>query len=384
MKHGISWDIFCRVIDNFGDIGVCWRLAADLAARGCAVRLWVDDASALRWLAPGALDGLWPNVRVHPWQAHGECRDLAALPRHDILVEGFGCDAPPQFLAHHWSDEPAGVPTTAPLRRWINLEYLSAEGFVEKSHGLPSPVMHGPARGKTRHFFFPGLTRRSGGLLREPGLSARRTAFDAPHWLAARNLPISPARRMSLFCYEPAALAQLLGQLQAGPDPTDLLVTAGRATSAVQGVLGISNTDQAPSHRFGALRLHFLPHLSQLEYDRLLWSCDLNFVRGEDSLVRAVWAGKPLVWQIYPQDDNSHHAKLLAMLDALSVPASCRAFHLAWNGMESCLPPCEEMPWLGAAREACRALENQTDLGSRLLEFVTATPEAFNTPAENR
>ena len=161
-------------------------------------------------------------------------------------------------------------------------------------------------------------------------------------------------------------------------------MTAGRATSAVQGVLGISNTDQAPSHRFGALRLHFLPHLSQLEYDRLLWSCDLNFVRGEDSLVRAVWAGKPLVWQIYPQDDNSHHAKLLAMLDALSVPASCRAFHLAWNGMESCLPPCEEMPWLGAAREACRALENQTDLGSRLLEFVTATPEAFNTPAENR
>jgi hypothetical protein len=23
----LHWDIFCRVIDNFGDIGVCWRLA---------------------------------------------------------------------------------------------------------------------------------------------------------------------------------------------------------------------------------------------------------------------------------------------------------------------------------------------------------------------
>ena len=28
------WDLFCRVIDNHGDLGVCWRLARDLAARG--------------------------------------------------------------------------------------------------------------------------------------------------------------------------------------------------------------------------------------------------------------------------------------------------------------------------------------------------------------
>ena len=384
MKHGISWDIFCRVIDNFGDIGVCWRLAADLAARGCAVRLWVDDGSALRWMAPGALDGLWPNVRVHQWKAGGECHDLAALPRHDILVEGFGCEAPPQFLIHHWSDRPPGVPTTMPLRRWINLEYLSAEDFVQKSHGLPSPVMHGPARGKTRHFFFPGLSRLTGGLLREPGLQARQNAFHAPHWLAARTLPTGPVRRISLFCYEPAALALLLGQLQAGPDPTELLVTAGRAMAAVQRVLGIAHTDPAPSHRFGALRLHFLPHLSQLDYDHLLWSCDLNFVRGEDSLVRAVWAGKPLVWQIYPQEDNSHHPKLLAMLDALSAPTSCRQFHLAWNGMQSGLPPCIETPWQDAARAACRALESQIDLASRLLEFVTAPPAASNTTPENR
>ena len=53
-----SWDIFCQVIDNFGDIGVCWRLAADLAARGHQVRLWVDDASALHWMAPQGAAGV--------------------------------------------------------------------------------------------------------------------------------------------------------------------------------------------------------------------------------------------------------------------------------------------------------------------------------------
>ncbi|MEO7887531.1 MAG: elongation factor P maturation arginine rhamnosyltransferase EarP, partial [Polaromonas sp.] len=47
MNRSLQWDIFCKVIDNFGDIGVCWRLAADLASRGHKVRLWVDDASAL-------------------------------------------------------------------------------------------------------------------------------------------------------------------------------------------------------------------------------------------------------------------------------------------------------------------------------------------------
>jgi len=54
----MHWDLFCRVVDNFGDIGVCWRLAADLATRGDAVRLWCDDASALAWMAPDGAPGV--------------------------------------------------------------------------------------------------------------------------------------------------------------------------------------------------------------------------------------------------------------------------------------------------------------------------------------
>ncbi len=66
----MHWDLFCRVIDNFGDIGVCWRLAADLGARGESVRLWVDDASALAWMAPQGSAG----VEVLRWTDGSRCR----------------------------------------------------------------------------------------------------------------------------------------------------------------------------------------------------------------------------------------------------------------------------------------------------------------------
>ncbi|NWD52933.1 elongation factor P maturation arginine rhamnosyltransferase EarP, partial [Pseudomonas gingeri] len=48
-----NWDIFCTVVDNYGDIGVTWRLARQLVAEhGLAVRLWVDDLRAFERLCP--------------------------------------------------------------------------------------------------------------------------------------------------------------------------------------------------------------------------------------------------------------------------------------------------------------------------------------------
>ena len=128
---------------------------------------------------------------------------------------------------------------------------------------------------------------------------------------------------MVLFCYEPPALAALLAQLEAAPRPTRLLVCAGRASAALP---------PGPPQR-GALALNWLPALPQPEFDALLWTGDLNFVRGEDSLVRALWAGAPFVWQIYPQHDDAHHAKLEALLDWLDAPPSLRTFHRIWNGI---------------------------------------------------
>ncbi len=343
----MRWDLFCQVIDNHGDAGVCWRVAAELAARGQQVRLWIDDPSVLDWMAPVGAAG----VGVLHWT-----EPAPAVEPGEVVVEAFGCNPPESFVQR------MALRTPAPV--WLNLEYLSAESYVERSHGLPSPVLHGPAKGMVKHFFYPGFTERTGGLLREHDLAGRQRAFDRTAWLATRGVDAHAAQVISLFCYEPAALPALLDQLAAAPRPTHLLVTAGRAAAAVRACGGADR---------GALRLHFLPLLSQREYDHLLWACDLNFVRGEDSLVRGLLAGIPAVWQIYPQHDEAHREKLLAFLDWLQPPRDLREFFLRWNGLApGSLPPMDIDGWRATAARAFDRAQALPELASGLLRFVTA------------
>ena len=369
----LLWDIFCRVIDNHGDLGVCWRLSCDLAARGQQVRLWVDDASALQWMAPGALQGEVPGVRVLPWTQPIDPALLASLPASNVWVEAFGCEIAPEFIAACACPSSAGGRfDSTSMPTWINLEYLSAEPWVERMHALPSPVQHGPAAGRTKWFFYPGFTPHTGGLLREQDLAARRQAFDGAAWLQAQGIDARGERIASLFCYEPPPLGALLRQLDTATTPTHLLVTAGRAARAVARCLEDENELQRLSGQREQLSLSYLPHLTQRAYDELLWACDVNFVRGEDSLVRALWAGAPLVWHIYPQpEDDAHHAKLGAFLDWLQAPASLRRFHHVWNGIEAGpLPEIDPPGWRACVQAARQRLLEQPDLGTQLIGFV--------------
>src|SRR5690606_29003520 len=229
------WDLFCRVIDNHGDAGVCWRLAAQLGARGIAVRLWIDDPTPLAWMAPQGA----PHVSVRPW---GEPFDLQGQTPGAVWIEAFGCELPEAFVAAR---------TREPV--WINLEYLSAEAYVERCHGLPSPVMSGPGRGLVKRFFYPGFTPRTGGLLREDDLPTRQAAFDRGAWLAAQGLP-TQGRRIALFGYEPPGLPAVMAQA-----PAQWLLTPGRSHAAAQGLPLAA----------GAAR-HALPWFSQRGFDELL------------------------------------------------------------------------------------------------------------------
>lgn len=354
----MHWDVFCRVVDNFGDIGVCWRLAADLAGRGETVRLWVDDASALAWMAPHGATG----VEVRGWHEAG----ATALPAEpgDVVVEAFGCDPPAPFVQRM-----AARATSARAPVWINLEYLSAEAAVERLHGLPSPQLGGPGRGLTKWFFYPGFTPGTGGLVREPASLAARQALDGPAWLGERGIEVRDGeRRVSLFCYENAALPGLLEELAQAP--TLLLATAGHAARQVQRELG-------PGLARGALRAVAVPLLTQTDYDGLLGSCTLNFVRGEDSFVRAQWAGRPFVWQIYPQADQAHRVKLNAFLDRFLVQAApglgdgVRALWQRWNGADRPGTSHIDLPvWHRHCETWRAALLEQPDLTRQLIRFV--------------
>jgi uncharacterized repeat protein (TIGR03837 family) len=377
----LRWDVFCRLVDNFGDIGVCWRLCADLGARGHAVRLWVDDTAPLRWMASGALEGSWPGVQVLDWERSKDAALLASLAPADVWVEGFGCEIATEFVAASAYSTRAKGQFEYEQPVWINLEYLSAERYVEQSHGLASPVMRGPAKGWTKYFFYPGFSTRTGGLLREPDLSLRQQAFaqgdGQADWLAHHGITWAGEQLVSLFCYEPPALAALLAHLDAAPTPTLLLVSAGRASNAVKTILAQHSAENAAGENqaFHRLRVAYLPQLTQRDFDHLLWACDLNFVRGEDSLVRALWAGKPLVWQIYPQDDTAHVQKLNAFLDAIGASPSLRDFHLAWNDIHSAngthpLHLIDLNSWSQSLRTTRERLLQMDDLVTQLVQFV--------------
>jgi uncharacterized repeat protein (TIGR03837 family) len=326
-----SWDIFCSVVDNYGDIGVTWRLARQLVAEhGLAVRLWVDDLTAFARLCPGAdaqATQQWQEgVSVHHWPREWQPTEVA-----EVIVEAFACRLPPAYVE--------AISQCSPRPTWINLEYLSAEDWVTGCHGLPSVQ----SNGLRKYFFFPGFRTTTGGLLRESGLIERRQAFEQDE-AAQRDfllgLGVSPektARLISVFAYEHPGVGHWLEALSTDSRPTHLLVPEGRILGDLQRWLGVDAIQAGTLERRGALTVQVLPFVRQEDYDRLLWCCHFNLVRGEDSFVRAQWAGRPLLWHIYEQDDDAHWAKLDAFLELYLAglsPAAGQAlsgFWRAWN-----------------------------------------------------
>ena len=370
----VRWDIFCCVVDNYGDIGVTWRLARQLALEyGLEVRLWVDEPGAFRRLCPQADVGAGPwridGVEVRQWPV-----DFPAVDVADVVIEAFACSLPERYVA-------AMAERTNPAL-WLNLEYLSAEDWVAGCHGLPSPQ----PGGLRKFFFFPGFTEGTGGLLREAEVLLRRRAFQADAearraFLAGLGIvPWAGARMISLFAYENAALAGWLDALAAAAEPTQLLVPRGRIEADLCCWLGVDALEDGGHWRRANLQVHLLPFLSQADYDRLLWCCDFNAVRGEDSFVRAQWAGRPLLWHIYQQEEGAHWEKLGAFLDSYcaaltdQAASALRALWSAWNGKGDMA-----QAWQGLAEHGeqlaahaehwCQEQASRPDLAAALVQF---------------
>ncbi len=324
----MRYDIFCRVVDNFGDAAVCWRLARQLASEpDHSVRLWLDHLNALGILRPeldrDARRQILDGVEVVHWSCAASIDDPG-----EVVIEGFGCGLP-EPLAQ-------AMARRSPQSLWIVLEYLSAEPWVAQYHGLPSPH---PFLALRRFFFFPGFSPASGGLLREAELPARREAFNAnpdAHASLWRDLGFAPpakdARTVSLFGYDNANVDALLSAWSDGDLDIVAAVPPSRLRDQVGRFFADGPRDDGTTLRRGRLEARLIPFLAQPRYDELLWACDWNFVRGEDSFVRAQWAAAPFVWQIYPQENAAHLAKLDAFL-RLYLEGVDPAAAAAWAGL---------------------------------------------------
>jgi len=385
------WDIFCQVVDNHGDLGVCWRLSQHLLNLGQRVRLFIDQPEGLTWMAPHRHeleaqhqltvlpwpnDLLWSNPSPNDWE------------KPQCVVEAFGCEIPQTYLARLCEPPKAQDPSlvgerSKPSWTWINLEYLSAEDYPERMHQLPSPVMQGAAKGMTKWFFYPGFTPQTGGLLKrlEP------TRADTTHNQSLKgsdspDLIWNPQAQLKvfLFSYEPPALTGLLRQWLQLQTPTHLKVSFGRSHALVQSTL--ESTEFKPwvrheSKRFkhmNLLTIEFIDALDHPQFDALLASSDLNFVRGEDSWIRAIWAQKAFIWQIYPQDDGVHLIKMNAFLKRFDAPESLQKVFRVWNGFETTplpvLSPEEILVWTQWTQKLASHLDAMPDLSEQLCDFL--------------
>ena len=333
VKYRQKWEIFCRVIDNFGDAGVCWRLARQLhAEHDIHVRLWIDDLRILQALVPEvrleSRDQSIQGVVVSQWKS--------PLPGAsvDVVIDAFGCGLDEIYQA--------ALVQARPEVLWITLEYLSAENWVDEHHGLPSPH---PTLALRRYFFFPGFTNKTGGLIREESLLQRRNVYRRENFdlsqlsgVCELETPAIGMTTVSLFGYDNPMTSELLGAFSAGPQLVRALVPPSPLRASIESCLNPDKAIKGPVLRRGCLEVQLIPFVPQNQYDELLWACDWNFVRGEDSFVRAQWAGRPLVWHIYRQKEEVHHQKLGAFLDlyldGMPEPAASamRGLWYRWNG----------------------------------------------------
>ena len=328
----LRWDIFCTSIDNFGDVGFSWRLARQLVnEHGLEVRLWVDDLAIFSQIESAIdvdEDQQWlQGVEICSWR-----KLFAEIEPADVVIETFACTLPDNYILAM-----ADLPQQ-PV--WINLEYLSAENWTLDCHCLPSFHPHLPLK---KYFFFPGFVEGTGGLLLEKNLLPARVAFNNTSqdkfW---QELGLQLRREgelcISLFCYDDAPIEELLSAWVISDVPIRVLVPQHSVNNAIGIFFGVDLPTAGQVLQSGKLQVCIIPFLTQDNYDELLWACDINFVRGEDSFVRAQWAERVFIWNIYPQAEHSHRLKLEAYLnlytERMPPEMSAAIFSLwnAWNG----------------------------------------------------
>ena len=371
----LTIDLFCRVVDNYGDIGVCWRLARQLVAEhDCKVRLIVDDLAALHFLAP-AIDATLTQqnllgVEVIAWSVS------AMLPSAEIVIEAFACDPPEIYVQ--------AMAARAEKPIWINLEYLSAEAWVDGVHGLPSPHPRLPL---TKYFFCPGFTESSGGLIRETSLVSDSLPFKGTRngcrqWAPRVGMGFSESDEKPIP-HPVLTSDKLVTSFLKGEERTKLLAFAypHAPVHAVATALGAQVTTASRLDEVDPSWTATSP-VPQTHFDALLAQFDVLIVRGEDSFVRAQYAALPFLWHIYPTPDDAHFVKLDAWLhrycedleadNATALRDAHHAFNRGDADAHSYRQFAAHLPMLGQhARHWRDTLFAQTDLATRLLDFVT-------------
>lgn len=281
-----SIDIFCQVIDNYGDVGVAYRLAREFKRvyPNKKLRFVINQIEELNLIRKSE------DIEIILYKDISKIENSA-----DLIIESFGCEIPKEYMDKALKN----------AKLIINLEYLSAEKWVDDFH-LQESFLGGNLK---KYFFIPGLSEKSGGILLDNEFLERKKKVEANKEYYLEKFEIKEKYDLigSVFSYE-KNFDSLIEELKKLDKKIILLILSEKTQKNF-----IKYFDNG--NNYDKIKFVKLPFFTYDKYEELLALCDFNLVRGEDSFVRALLLGKPFLWHIYPQDENTHIKKLESFLE---------------------------------------------------------------------
>lgn len=303
-------DIFCEIIDNYGDIGVVYRVAKEFKKNypNLKLRVFLNRLEEFKKINSKVSDTPFQEIDGIEYLTFNYIdENIKNFSASQVIIEAFGCKIPEKYMdiAYEQSE------------LLINLEYLSAEDWIEDFHLQSSPLGKGKLK---KIFFMPGFTEKSGGIIADSNYLERiEKVLSNKEFYANKYLSDIENRENkiigTLFSYE-KNFENLFRDLKILDKEVVILALGEKTQESLRNFFKKNSIEYfRNSIKYGKIEIRFLEFLNQEEYEELINIVNFNFVRGEDSFIRAVLTGKPYMWHIYCQEDYAHMDKIEGFLD---------------------------------------------------------------------
>ncbi len=327
--------VLCKVVDNFGDIGVVWRLCCQLSNQikkekfTSKINLIVDDLVSFNKIC-NSVDSnksfqIVENINIFNWNDEKLCYD--EFSKNDgenlsVILEVFQCGRP------SWMEKILFEEKLNRTVQIIMIDYLTAEKYAEDFHCLQSLTRSSKVQ---KVNFMPGFTNKTGGLIIDSeweqlcDYKNNKTllcfTYDR-NWDALANA-CKKSNNIEKVLIAPGKGFESLKK----SFYSDLGVITNPKNGRVKG-LNVVSLDRTYFIKDSNLKIEELSFMSQNEWDKMLKNCGVLFIRGEESMSRACLSGIPFVWHAYPQSDEYQLIKVRALLERMSVHFKCEDFKI--------------------------------------------------------
>ena len=304
-----SIDIFCEIIDNFGDIGVVYRISKELKKifQNVRIRIVLNRLEEFKAINKKVKDVDYQEIDGLICVTEKYVKEnMESFGVSDVFIEAFGCNVPEEYVKAAKENS----------KLWINLEYLSGEKWIEDFHLCESLI---DSKTLKKIFFMPGFSEKSGGVIIDSGFLERmkygKENRDEVFKKYFKDFDLKDKFIGTVFSYE-KNFENLLETLKNYEKETILLLMGEKTQKSFSEILKKNLTeDYGNIVKYGKITMIYSDFFSQEEYEEIISASDFNFTRGEDSFVRGIILGKPFMWHIYLQEEKAHMDKIKAFTE---------------------------------------------------------------------